>query len=80
MGTRRRGSGAAQSWVKPTEAAGAAEEAHRRWPGGRSEQGALERQKLSIQVFARYRAGAIRQRMGMLSGVGLRSMMAMATA
>lgn len=38
MGTRRRGSGAAQSWVKPTEAAGAAEEAHRRGLGGRSEQ------------------------------------------
>ena len=39
MGTRRRVSGAAQSWVKPTEAAGAAEEAHHRWPVGRSEKG-----------------------------------------
>ena len=39
MGTRRRGSRAAQSWVKPTEAAGAEEEAHRRWHGGRSEHG-----------------------------------------
>jgi len=38
MGTGRRGDGAVQSWVKPTEAAGAAEEAHRRWPGRRSEQ------------------------------------------
>ena len=27
-------------WVKPTEVAGVAEEAHRRWPKGRSEQGA----------------------------------------
>ena len=26
-------------WVKPTEAAGGAQEAHRRWPEGRSEQG-----------------------------------------
>jgi hypothetical protein len=26
-------------WVKPTEAAGGAEEAHHRWPEGRSEQG-----------------------------------------
>jgi len=39
MGTGRRGDGAVQSWVKPTEAASAAGEAHRRWPGGRSEQG-----------------------------------------
>jgi hypothetical protein len=39
VGTRRRGGEADQSWVKPTEAAGAAEEAHRRWPEGRSEQG-----------------------------------------
>jgi hypothetical protein len=28
-----------QSWVKPTEDPGGAEEAHRRWPEGRSEQG-----------------------------------------
>jgi hypothetical protein len=27
-------------WVRPTEAPGGAEEAHRRWPEGRSEQGA----------------------------------------
>ena len=39
MGATRRGGGAVQSWVKPTEAPGAAEEAHRRWPEGRSEQG-----------------------------------------
>jgi len=39
MGTGRRGDGAVQSWVKPTEAAGAAEEAHHRWPVGRSENG-----------------------------------------
>jgi hypothetical protein len=31
--------GPTQSWVKPTEAPGGAEEAHRRWPAGRSEQG-----------------------------------------
>jgi hypothetical protein len=29
-----------RSWVKPTEAPGGAEEAHRRWPEGLSEQGA----------------------------------------
>ena len=39
MGAIQRGGGAVQSWVKPTEAPGEAEEAHRRWPGGRSEQG-----------------------------------------
>ena len=39
MGAIRRGGGTVQSWVKPTEAAGGAEEAHRRWPEGRSEQG-----------------------------------------
>ncbi len=39
MGATRRGGGAVQSWVKPTEAPGGAEEAHRRWPEGRSEQG-----------------------------------------
>ena len=31
---------AAEEWVKPTEATGVVEEAHRRWPKGRSEQGA----------------------------------------
>jgi hypothetical protein len=40
MGAILRGGGAFQSWVKPTEAAGGAQEAHRRWPEGRSEQGA----------------------------------------
>ena len=39
MGRALRGGGAVQSWVKPTEAAGAAEEAHHRWPVGRSEKG-----------------------------------------
>ncbi len=39
MGSQRCGGNAPQAWVKPTEAAGAAEEAHRRWPAGRSEQG-----------------------------------------
>ena len=39
MGAILHGGGAVQSWVKPTEAAGGAEEAHRRWPEGRSEQG-----------------------------------------
>ena len=44
-GARGDGSGALcwrggfQGWVKPTEALGGAKEAHRRWPGGRSEQG-----------------------------------------
>jgi hypothetical protein len=39
VGAILRGGGAVQSWVKPTEAPGGAEEAHRRWPEGRSEQG-----------------------------------------
>jgi hypothetical protein len=39
MGAILRGGGAVQSWVKPTEAPGGAEEAHRRWPRGRSEHG-----------------------------------------
>jgi hypothetical protein len=39
MGLKRRGGEAVPSWVKPTEAAGGAEETHRRWPEGRSEQG-----------------------------------------
>jgi hypothetical protein len=39
MEATQRGGGVVQSWVKPTEAPGEAEEAHRRWPGGRSEQG-----------------------------------------
>jgi hypothetical protein len=39
VGAILRGGGAVQSWVKPTKAPGGAEEAHRRWPEGRSEQG-----------------------------------------
>ena len=39
MRTGRGRDEAFQSWGKPTEATGVAEEAHRRWPGGRSEEG-----------------------------------------
>jgi hypothetical protein len=39
MGATQRGGGAVQPWVKPTKAPGGAEEAHRRWPEGRSEHG-----------------------------------------
>ena len=40
MGTGLPMAKAIQSWVKPTEDPGGSEEAHRRWPEGRSEQGA----------------------------------------
>jgi hypothetical protein len=52
MGTGLHGSGAVQFWVKPTEAVGAAEEAHRRWLGGRSEQvrGAITKSQLSVFI------------------------------
>jgi hypothetical protein len=44
-------------WVKPTEVTGEAEEAHRRWPERRSEQGA---RKVKVdQGFARCRAGLV---------------------
>ena len=63
MGTGRRGGGAIQSWVKPTEAAGAAEEAHRRWPEGRSEQG----QRLTLQKSTRCRANRKTGRVSVLA-------------
>ena len=46
---------AAEVWVKPTEALGGAEEAHRRWPGGRSEQGA-SKAKVDPAPISRTRA------------------------
>ena len=52
---------AAEEWVKPTEATGAVEEAHRRWPKGRSEQG-LARQRSTLQGFraaARFCSGCL---------------------
>ncbi len=52
MGAILRGGGAVQSWVKPTEAPGEAEEAHRRWPRGRSEQGREKGKGLPSRVCA----------------------------
>jgi hypothetical protein len=39
-------------WVKPTEVAGVAEEAHRRWPKGRSEQDARKAKVDSPRICA----------------------------
>lgn len=39
-------------WVKPTEATGVAEEAHRRWPKGRSEQGARKAKVYPTKIYA----------------------------
>jgi hypothetical protein len=47
---------AAEEWVKPTEATGVVEEAHRRWPKGRSEQGA-RKAKVDPPRISRCRAG-----------------------
>ena len=44
---------AAEEWVMPTEALGSAKEAHRRWPEGRSEQGASKAKDGPSQVTNR---------------------------
>jgi hypothetical protein len=49
---------AAEKWVMRTEALGSAKEAHRRWPEGRSEQGAskakVEPSQVSNRAAARF--------------------------